>query len=434
MWFEIIALFLLIMVNGVFAMSELAMFSARPARLKALADEGHRGAKVALKLIAEPGRFLSTVQIGITLIGIFAGAYGGATFSKPLALWLIGLSVTTQWAEFLAFGFVIAIITYLSLVIGELVPKRMALKYAETLAITIAIPMALLAKIAAPLVWLLDVSTRLSLKLLGDSDSHSTQKVTEDELKALLHEATEAGVVEVAEQAMISGVMRLADRPVKMLMTPRPDIVWVDLDDPLADVLQCILSSPHSRMPAARADLDGFEGVLLARDLLAQTLSGKTLDLRSAISDIPVLHEDTEALDALDILKRSAAHMALVVDEYGSVQGLVTATDMLAAITGGFDEETIEQPDIIVREDGSWLIDGSLPVDELKECLNLKHWQPEDEYHTLAGLILAELEHLPVIGESLHWQGYRLEIVDMDERRIDRVWVSLLSQHTLQGE
>lgn len=423
---ELLIVLLLIVLNGLFAMSELAVVSARRARLQVLAEQGSKGAAAALKLTEHPGRFLSTVQIGITLIGIFAGAYGGATLSEPLAAWLTQYPAFAPHADALALTLVVALITYLSLIVGELVPKQLALRNPERIATLAARPMMVLAFCAAPVVHLLDLSANLGLRLFG-AEAQTEQKVTDEEIRTLIKEATEAGVVEHSEQAMIQGVMRLADRPVKALLTPRPDIVWLDPGDSDAENVATLRESPYSRYPVCRGSVDEILGVVQAKDLLDDALAGKPLDLRACLREAPVVHEDASALGLLETLRTSPLPLAFVVDEYGDLIGMVTATDVLESIVGDMAEhDGSVEPDVVVREDGSWLLDGGLPIDEMKELLHLRELPDEDEFNTLAGYLLARLGHLPATGEVMQSDGYRFEIVDMDGRRIDKVLVAAL--------
>lgn len=422
---EALILLLLIALNGFFAMAELAVVSSRKARLRQMAEAGQRGAATALRLAEHPGRFLSTVQIGITLIGIFAGAFGGATLAEKLDAWLAATfpDVAPYSAE-LALGLVVASITYLSLIIGELVPKHLALRDPERLAAVVAWPMRIMAWIGSPLVWLLDRSTRAVLRLLGGS-SIPKQRVTDEEIKALLAEAAAAGVVEQAEQAMISGVMRLADRPVGAVMTPRPAIVWLDLDDPPAVLLNTIRAHRFPRFPAGRGAIDEVQGVIRVKDMLDDYLAGREPDFNALLQEAPVVHESTDALQVLDVLKQSPARLALVRDEYGGLEGLITLTDLMEAIVGVLAEpRATDEPPVARREDGSWLMDGALPVDELWELLNLRELPVEGDYYTLAGLVLARLGEVPATGQWCVWGGYRFEVVDMDGQRIDKVLVS----------
>lgn len=420
---ELLIVILLIFLNGFFAMSELAVVSARRARLLPLAEEGKRGARAALALNADPGRFLSTVQIGITLIGIFAGAFSGATLAHTLAEKLRLIPAVAAFADGLALALVVAGITYLSLIVGELVPKHLALRNPERFAMAVARPMGALSWLASPLVWLLDASTRLVMRLLGRHDDDE-QKITDDEIRTLIAEATDAGVVEEAEREMISGVMRLADRPVRMVMTPRPDIVWLDLQGDAQKNMTILQESYFSRYPVGRGQIDEVLGVVQTKDLLATILEGKPLDLENALREPVVVPDTAGALHVLEMLKQSTLKMALVVDEYGNTEGLVTATDILESIVGGMTEsEEGAEAEITTREDGSWLVDGGLPIDELKELLKLKALPEEEDFHTVAGLMLNHFSEIPKAGDHFVLDNYRFEVVDMDGLRIDKVLI-----------
>lgn len=422
---EVVIILLLILLNGFFAMAELAVVSSRKIRLRRMADAGQYGAATALRLAECPGRFLSTVQIGITLIGIFTGAFGGATLAASLDAWLAAIfPAFAPWSAELALGLVVAVITYLSLIIGELVPKHLALRNPEQLAAAVAWPMQVIAWIGSPLVWLLDRSTYASLRLLGVS-SIPAHRISDEEIKMLIAEAAATGVVEHAEQEMISGVMRLADQPVGAVMTPRPAIVWLNLNDPPESLLRAIQGGRYSRFPAGRGAIDDVQGVVRAKDLLDCYLAGQEPDFAALLRETPVVHESARTLQVLDLLKRSAARLALVRDEYGGLEGLVTLTDLMEAVVGDLEEnqEPVE-PEVVRRDDGSWLMDGSLPVSELEELLNLRVQPDAGAYYTLAGLVLAQLGEVPTTGQGFVWSGYRFEVVDMDGRRIDKVLVS----------
>ncbi|MFO1434281.1 MAG: hemolysin family protein [Candidatus Competibacteraceae bacterium] len=421
---ELIIVILLMILNGFFAMSELAVVSVRKARLQPLAEAGNRGARAALGLAAEPGRLLSTVQTGITLIGIFAGAYSGATLAQGLGDWLRQFPAVAGIANGLSLGLVVAAITYLSLIIGELVPKHLALRNPERIAAAVARPMMLLAWLASPVVWVLDASTRLVLRLLGGTGASANQ-ITDEEIRTLLAEATRAGVVEPAEQAMISGVMRLADRPVRMIMTPRPDVVWLDLNDDPTETLQCLRDSRHSRFPVGRGNIDEVIGVIQAKDLLIASLEGRGLALEGMLREPVIVPDTVGALEVLELIKRSALKMALVIDEYGNLEGLVTATDILESIVGEMvREDDSTTPEITRREDGSWLVDGSLAVDELKELLKLRSLPHEEDFHTVAGLLLNHFAEIPKAGDHFDLAGFRFEVMDMDGFRIDKVLIA----------
>ncbi len=423
-FWDLATVILLILLNGFFAMSELAVVSSRKARLQVLADEGHSGAKQALRLAEEPGRFLSTVQIGITLVGIFAGAFGGTRLAGPLAELLEAVPWVASHSQALALGLVVAGITYLSLIVGELVPKQLALRNAEKIAAFVARPMALLDWLATPLVGLLDRSTKLGLRLLG-RETVPGPTVTDEEIRTLIAEATRAGVVKQVEQEMIEGVMRLADRPVGVLMTPRPDVVWLDLQGDPDESRRIIRESGHSYFPAGSGSIDEVQGIVQVRDLLGQCLDGQPLDIRAALREPLVVPESTSAVRVLELLKEQTIHVALVVDEYGSLQGLVSSEDILESIVGELpDQGERTEPEIVQREDGSWLLDGGLAIDETMALLGWRELPVSGSFNTLAGLVLAHLDRVPTVGETFTLRGYRFEVVDMDGRRIDRVLVS----------
>ncbi len=412
----------LILLNGLFAMSELALMSSRRTRLQALADGGSRGAAKALRLLDEPSEFLSTVQVGITLIGILAGAFSGATLSGPVAEALVGYGVGADLADEFAFGLVVAAITYLSLIVGELVPKQLALRRPEAIAAAMAGPMGILSILAHPAVVLLAGSTRLVLRLMG-SDKPLQQTVTQEEIRSLLAEGHEAGVVEAEEKAMIERLMRLADRPVSAVMTPRPEVTWIDLERGLEGASAVIRSHGFSRYPVGRGSIEDVVGILRVKDLTDRLLAGETPSLDSLLIPSPVVSETADILRVLEILKAAPVHMALVVDEYGSPEGIVTVTDIMAAILGGLPEHhALEQP--VRRADGSWLLDAAMPVDEVVDLLGLKDLPTGGGFHTLAGLVLAHLRAIPQVGERFDLGGWQWEVMDMDGRRIDKLLAS----------
>jgi putative hemolysin len=421
--FELGIAFLLILLNGLFALSELAIVSARKARLKAMADTGRAGASTALRLAEEPGRFLSTVQIGITLVGILAGAFSGAALGAMLTQILLDQGVPERAAEPLGYGLVIGSITYLSVVVGELVPKHLALKNAEGIACAVAPLMALISRIGAPVVWLLDASTRLIFRLLGQS-TESENAVTEEEIKTIMAEAETAGVIETDERKMIAGVMRLGDRAVRGVMTPRTDVDWIDLDDTDFEIRELLINTAHSRLPVAEGHPDNMLGVVQARELLAASLRNEPLDIRAHIRKAPIIPDTLDALDALEVLRQAEVPMALVHDEYGHFDGVVTPADILDAIAGAFrSDEGEAEPEAVQREDGSWLLAGWMPADEMAEQLGIA--LPERRnYETVAGLVIGELQHLPTAGEAVETLGWRFEVVDLDGRRIDKVLAS----------
>lgn len=418
---ELLIVIILIAFNGLFALSELAVVSARHARLKILAAQGRRGASRALELASNPGKFLSAVQIGITLIGVVNGVYSGAIFGNYVTHIFEYYGFSGSLAHSLGYGIVIVIITYLSVIIGELVPKTLALRNPERIACAVAPLMTLFAKIASPAVWLLDTSTRLVLTLFGISVINEKQ-VTDEEIQSLIAEAENAGVLEKGEREMISGVMRFADRAVIGLMTPRTDVDWIDVSAPHEEIKQRIITTPHSRLPVGEGSPDGLFGVVQTRELLADILNGKQLDVKARVRKAPVVPELTDALDVLKILREADVPMALIHDEYGNFEGLVTPTDILETIVGVFrsDVERGEEQIATERPDGSWLFSGSMAVDEMADKIEVTLPQQRG-YETVAGFVLSGLQHLPKVGESTELLGWKFEIVDLDGRRIDKV-------------
>ncbi|MGK6353629.1 hemolysin family protein [Sphingomonas sp. DT-207] len=421
-WIDVAIILVLIAINGLFSMSELAIVSARPARLEGMART-NRGAAMAIRLASDPGKFLSTVQIGITLIGIVSGAYSGASLGEPVAQRLAGLGIGAELAYTLGLTLVIGVTTYASLVIGELVPKQFALRSPEPIAAAMAIPMFWLSKITAPIVWLLDSTSALIFRLLG-LNRESENRVTAEELHLIVAEASRSGVIEEHERSIISGVVRLADRPVREVMTPRTDVDWLDVDLDDAGIRAALLETPHTRLPVAEGSVDSVIGVVQSRDIAAALFRGEPLDLRKLMRAAPVLPDQVDAMDALGALRRAEVPMGLVHDEYGHFEGIVTPANLLAAIAGDFasDTEPGDHPKVVVREDGSLLVSGQMPADALAERLGID--LPEDrDYATVAGLALAVLKHLPNEGEDFVEQGWRFEIVDMDGRKIDKLLV-----------
>ncbi|WP_332712532.1 hemolysin family protein [Pelagibacterium mangrovi] len=410
----------LILLNGVFAMSELAVVSSSRPLLRSMAERGQNGANAAIKLAEDPGRFLSTVQIGITLIGIVAGAFSGATLGGALADFLADRGLPASAASAVGFGGIVVIITYLSVVVGELVPKQFALRNPERVACIIARPMTILSRVAAPVVWALDASTRLIFRLLGMSESNEDQ-VTEEEIKSIVAEAAETGVIERDEKRMIAGVLRLSDRRARGIMTPRTDVEMINLDDDFQTIRSELAEIRHSRIPVSSGETDNIIGVLVMRDYLA-TQPEDHAGLRRLLRKPQVVPDTMGALDVLDILRRADFPLALVLDEYGHFEGLVTPSDLLEAIAGVFrsDLEEGEADEAVQREDGSWLLAGSLTADDLSDRLGLLLPEKRD-YQTLAGFVIENLQHLPTTGETLETDGWRLEIVDMDGRRVDKV-------------
>jgi putative hemolysin len=427
-WFEIVIVLFLVLLNGFFAMSELAIVSARRARLKPLAEGGHRGAKKAIELAEDPTLFLSTVQIGITLVGIVAGAYSGATLSAPLAYALNDWPLVAPYAYPIAVTIVVASITYLSLIIGELVPKRIAMNHAEAIAMRVSVPMSIIARIGAPLVLLLRVSTKAVLTLIGLGGERDNM-VTEEEVKTMVAEGTESGVFAQAEQHMIEGVLHLADYTIRSIMTPRPDVDWIDIDDDDEATIQHIIASHHSRLLLCQGSVDEVLGVVRAKDLLHQIATGQPFDPRACVKPALTLHETTTILRLLELFRQAPTRMAIVLDEYGSVEGLVTLADIFMVIAGEMAEP--DQPDdsIVTRGPGSWLIDGRTRLIDVERKIGATDFVHND-YSTLAGLVLHRLGRLPRVGESVIYNGFRMEVVDLDGRRIDRVLVDRLDNPT----
>ena len=423
-WFDLILILALIAVNGLLSMSELAIVSSREARLKAMAKAGSGGARCALELAAEPGRFLSTVQIGITLIGILNGAYSGASLGTPVSQRLALLGIDPDTAQTLGFGLVIVVTTFASLVIGELVPKQFALRNPEWIAALVARPMGWLSKISAPFVWLLDQTSALIFRLLG-LNREARNVVTAEELHLVVAEAQTAGVLEESERAIISGIVRLADRPVREVMTPRTDIDWIDIRCTMEDIRAALSSTPHSRLPVAEGSVDNIVGVVSTRDMLSDLLDGKDLNLRVLTKSAPVIPDLMDAMDALAVLRSAEVPLALVHDEYGHLDGIVTPGSILSALAGAFkhDLEAGEEPPCIEREDGSWLVSGSANADLLADRIGVNMADDRD-FSTVAGFALSVLKKIPDTGEVFKFDGFRFEVVDMDGRKIDKLLVS----------
>lgn len=423
-WTDVLIILALVALNGVFAMSELAIVSSRKARLEAMVRAGKRGAATAIDLAAEPSKFLSTVQIGITLIGIVAGAYSGASLGEPTAARLQALGLSSGAAARVGYALVIGLTTYASLIIGELVPKQFALRAPEPIAAVVAIPMRWLAKATAPLVWLLDRTSALIFRLLR-LNRESEDQVTAEELHLVVAEASKSGVIEEHERSIISGVVRLADRPVREVMTPRTEIDWIDVDASPEQIRDALLDTPHTRLPVARGSIDAVAGVVQARDIAGALFRGEPLDLHRLMRKAPVVIDRIDAMDALNALRAADVPMAMIHDEYGHFEGIVTPADLLAAIAGEFrsDTDPDEAPAIVERDDGSLLVAGTAAADMLAERLGID--LPDDrDFATVAGLALAAFKHLPGEGESFVEQGWRFEVVDLDGRRIDKLLVS----------
>ena len=416
---------LLILLNGIFAMSEIAVVSARKTRLRQWAEEGNAKARAALELANNPNQFLATIQIGITLVGILAGAFGGATIAKELSVILNDISWLAPYSDPLSLALVVVVIAYLSLIVGELVPKRLALNNPERLAMAIAAPMQVLSRVAYPAVHLLGLSTEFLLRALGMKPS-TEPPVTEEEIRALIEQGTQAGMFEEAEQEMVERVFRLGDRRVSAVMTPRTEIVWLDREASGLEIRRTITESAHSRFLVADGSLDNVLGVVHAKDLLAHVLGEQVVNLEATLQQPLYVPESMRALKVLELFKQSGTHIALVIDEYGGIQGLVTPNDILEAIVGDLPEagEQVE-PLAVQREDGSWLLDGMLPVDEFKDLFDLGELPGEDQgiYQTLAGFVVMQLGRIPAAADYFVWEGLKIEVVDMDGNRVDKVLV-----------
>ena len=418
----IVVVLLLIVLNGLFAMTELAVVSSRKSRLQARAERGDKGARKALKLSEEPTQFLSSVQVGITLIGILAGAYGQAAIAGEINAFLeVRFPAAAAWSDFVATGLVVVCITYVSVIVGELVPKRIALIFPEAVASKMAGPISTVAVVLKPFVMLLTISTSGILKAMGIKDKDGTD-VTQEEVETILAEGTSAGLIEPEEQEMIEEILRLGDRPIRVAMTPRHEVFWIALDDSEEQLRQEVRTCPYSRIVVAREnDVDNPLGVVHKKDLLDSLLDNGEFNIEKLVAEPAFIPQSTSVLKALEILKGSKVHMAFVVDEYGAFEGVVTATDLLEMIAGDFNESHDEpQADIIKRDDGSWLVDGRTDIDELADELG-EEFGETDGYHTVAGLVLHKLSRVPGEGDVLQLGRFEVEVIDMDDRRIDKL-------------
>ncbi len=424
--FEIIAIFILLIANGVFAMSEMAIVSARKARLKQRADQGDARAIAALRLADSPGQFLSTVQVGITLVGILAGAFGGARIAERLTPLLSGLPYLGAYAGTIAFSIVVIIITYFSLVIGELIPKRLALHSPESIALSVASPMSRLSKMARPLVRLLDGSTDGLLRLAGLRES-ADPPVTEDEIKILIEQGIHAGVFVETERDMIERVFHLADRRVGEIMVPRTEMVWLDIKDSLDEIRATITASSHSRFPVAEGTPDNVIGVVQVKNLWAQNQSSHRIDLKSVMQKPMFVPESMPVFKALEAFRNSRMHIALVVDEFGGIEGLVTINDILEAIVGDLPEPgEIVEPLFKLRQDGSYLIDGSMSAEDFKKLFAIKYLPGEenDWFQTVGGFVMSQLGKIPRVSDQFEWGDLKIEVLDMDRNRVDKILVT----------
>lgn len=423
-WTDLFTIIGLVVLNGVFAMSELAIVSAKTSALEAKAEAGSNAARIAIGLAADPGKFLSTVQIGITLIGIVAGAYSGSSLGGPVGERIVALGVPEQYADEAGFAVVIALTTYLSVVVGELVPKQLALRNAVPLALIMARPMAMLSRLAAPLVWLLDSSSAAIIRLFGIR-AKGEASVTAEELQMIFAEATRSGVIEADQRQILTGVVRLAERPVREMMTPRTEVDWIEADADSEEIRQTIDESPHSLLPVAEGSPDTILGVVKVREVLAAMVAGEAVPIRAMMRRVEVVPDQLDAMDALRVLQSAEVAMAVVHDEYGHFEGIVTPVDLLTAIVGNFasDQDEGDLPQMVEREDGSLLVSGSLSADALADRLGLDYSENR-EFGTAAGYALSVMKKLPGEGEHFTDQGWRFEVVDMDGRRIDKLLVS----------
>jgi putative hemolysin len=422
---ELLVIFLLIVINGIFAMSEMAVITARKSRLQDWVKKGNSRAKVALELALTPNRFLSAAQIGITLIGILAGVFAGRGVADWMANYLKTLPLIGAYHEEVGLAIVVIVITYFLLVIGELVPKRLALRHPETIASWVAVPLRLFSRLSAPMVYLLSVSTEMVARLFGKALSEEPP-VTEEEIKTLVQQGAEAGVFEEKAEDLVEAVLRLGDKTARALMTPRTQIAWIDLDSDLEQICKKISASGRSRFPVAAGSLDNVTGVVQSKELLALSLAGKSIDLKSLTRPALFVPRTISALELLDTFKKTNQHIALVVDEYGGIEGLLTHHDILQAIAGDIPiGERPSDPKAVKRHDGSWLLDGMLSIDEFKEIFRVETLPGEkrDAYQTLGGFVFTQMGRVPAVTESFEWRGLRFEIVDMDGKRIDKVLV-----------
>ena len=421
---QLIVIISIILINAIFVLSEMSVASSRKARLQQRINDGDKRANTALQLIEDPNLFLATVQIGITLLGVFVGAWGGATLAQPLSVLLANVPALTPYADSLALAIVVVSITFVSIVLGGLVPKRIALHNPEQIASLLAGPMILISTLFKPFVWILGRITDLVLKLIG-VEPGTEPPVTEEEIQLLIDQGTQAGVFEEAEQDMVEGVFSLADQRVYSLMTPRPDIVWLDIEDSVEEIRQKLDESNFSRFPVRQGSLDSIVGIVRARDLLVQSLNNEPIILKNLLKPAFFVPETMYASKALEILKEKGTDMLLVIDEFGALQGLLTINDILEEIVGAME---VEEPQATQRQDGSWLLDGMLEVDEFKEIFNLPILPHEDEYETLSGFVMVSLGRLPQPTDRFEWHGLKFEVIDMDGRRVDKVLVTTLSQ------
>ena len=419
---EILIITLLIFLNNILAMSETALLSARKARLQHMSNEGNHRARTALKLTNNPNQFLSVIQIGITLIDVLTGAVAGATLANYLANAVEKIPFFAPYSHTIGLLVVVVTITYFSLILGELVPKRLAMQNPEKIASAVAGPMEFISKIFSPIIRIISASTEIVLRIIGIHPSKEPP-VTEEELHVLIDQGTEAGIFESAEQDMVAGVFRLGDRRLTSLMTPRTEIVWLDVKDKIEDIKQKIANCPYSRFPVCQGSLDNVLGIIKARDLLVPSLANEAIKLKENLQPVLYIPETAFASRALEIFKEQGRELVLVIDEFGGVQGLLTINDILEEIVG---EIEIDEPQAIQRQDGTWLLDGMLSIEEFKEIYKITSLPHEEEYETLAGFVMMSLGKIPQASEQFEWNSLRFEVVDMDGRRVDKILVSTL--------
>lgn len=423
-FFEVSILLLLILLNGVFALSEIAIVSSRRVRLQSMVADGNKGAKTALELVLNPTQFLSTVQIGITLIGIVAGAFGGATLARELASLLENLPIIGRYAATVSFVLVVGSITFFSVVIGELVPKRFGLQDPERIAVLVARPMFFLSRVVAPVVQLLALTTDGIIRLIGAKDD-VVEAVSEDEIRIMVQESAAAGIIEPEEREMVESVFRFGDLQVGRLMTPRTDIIWLDANASETEIRAIVEHSAHTRFPVCDGALDKVLGIVRAKDLLARTWSGQPFDLRASLQQPLYLPETMPALRALERFKATGTHLGLLVDEFGGIEGVVTLINILETLVGDIPtSEEMAEPPIVQRDDGSYLVDGMVLINDLKPFLGIETFPAETTYNTLGGFIVTMIGQMPMVGASCLWAGYRFEVVDIDGLRVDKVLVA----------
>lgn len=431
---EVTVIILLVLANGLFALTEMAIVSSRKPRLEKMANEGSAGAKAALELADDPTQLLSTIQVGITLIGILTGTFGGATLSRVVAAWLNQVPLLAPYSDSISLAFVVAAITYVSLIVGELVPKRVALSNPEPLAAFVARPMRAFSRLATPVVYFLSTSTNLVMRVLGIRPSEELP-VTEEEIKILIEQGTEAGAFEKAEQDMVQRVFRFGDLRVYDLMTPRTQMTWLDLEDTPEENIKIITESGYSRFPVVRGNLDEVVGVVYTSDILVSCLAGKPIDLEACIRRPLFVPRSMRAFRALEMFKQQGVHEAVVLDEFGGVLGFVTLHDLLEAIIGDMPlADDAEEPMAVQRDDGSWLVDGMMPVEDFKEMFGIDELPEEerDHFHTVGGFVISYLGHIPAVSEQFAWGRLRIEIIDMDRVRVDKILVTVVDNGAVE--